>query len=106
MQFCEILNKDIDFNFNPNNIWEYFNFEMISKEEMQKFVYSVIKNDLTMNDISYIGNNKNVKIYPKINNPLIFVDEQVKDNYNIKSNSSKIQSKQIKDYKNKNPYFY
>ena len=44
MQFCETLNKEMDFNFNPNNIWEYFNFEIIFKEEMQKFVYSVIKN--------------------------------------------------------------
>ena len=52
--------------------------------------------------ISYIGNNKNVKMYPKINNPLISVDEQVRDYSNLKSNSSRVQTKQIKDYTNIN----
>ena len=31
MHLCEVINKDIDFIFNTNNMWEYFNFDMLSR---------------------------------------------------------------------------
>ena len=41
MQYCDLLNKEFNFNFDPSNIGEYFNYELISEEEMYNFVCSI-----------------------------------------------------------------
>ena len=71
MQYCDLLNKEFNFNFDPSNIGEYFNYELISEEEMYNFVCSIANKELPMNNVSYKGINKNIKKYPILINPSI-----------------------------------
>ena len=99
MQLCETINKDMDFIFNPSNMWEYFNFEMLSREELHKFISLITKHDLNMNDVSYKGNNKNWKTYPKINKPLNSIDEQTRNHFNLEHYQNNVESDKNKQIK-------
>ena len=79
MQYCDLLNKEFNFNFDPSNIGDYFNYELISEEEMYNFVCSIAKKELPMNNVSYKGINKNIKKYPILINPSIFLNQQIKE---------------------------
>ena len=85
MQYCDLLNKEFNFNFDHSNIGDYFNYELISEEEMYNFVCSIANKESPMNNVSYKGNNKNIKKYPILTNPFLFLNKQTKDYTNPES---------------------
>ena len=46
---------------------------------MYNFVCSIANKEISMSNVSYKGNNKNLKKYPKLINPFLSLDKQTKD---------------------------
>ena len=49
---------------------------------MYDFVCSIVNKEMSMSNISYKGNNKNLKKYPKLINPLFHSWKQTEDHTN------------------------
>ena len=49
MQYCDLLNKEFNFNFDPSNIREYFDYVLISEKDIFNFVCSIDNKELLVN---------------------------------------------------------
>ena len=49
VQYCDILNKEYNINFDPSNIREYFDYVLISEKDIFNFVCSIDNKELLVN---------------------------------------------------------
>ena len=59
-------------------MWDYFNFDILSRDDFYKFIYLVTEKEFNylddLKDISYKGNNKDLKTCPEINKSLNLIN--------------------------------
>ena len=93
-------------------MWNYFNFDILSRKDLYNFIFSITERELNYcdeKDVSYKGNNKDVKTCPEINKPLNLTKRYIKSqspkNYKHKISQNNQSKKLSREYIDSDKYF-
>ena len=64
----KIIDEEINFIFNTKDMRNFFNLDLLSREDLYNFVFSLTEKEIKyFDDVSFKGNNKISKSCPEIN---------------------------------------
>ena len=66
----KMIDEETNFAFNTKDVRSFFNLDLLSREDLYDFVFSLTEKEIKyFDDVSFKGNNKISKSCPEINRP-------------------------------------